>query len=97
MVEGATIFMERNETRANIIRRLKRIEGQLKGIQRMVDNEACCSDVLTQIAAVKAAVGKVGILIFENHARECMKSSLVGKSEDEAIDELMNIMSSFIK
>ncbi|SMB95653.1 DNA-binding transcriptional regulator, FrmR family [Desulfonispora thiosulfatigenes DSM 11270] len=81
----------------NIMNRLKRIEGQLKGIQRMLDNEACCVDVLIQIAAVKAAVNKVGTLIFENHAKECLTSSEDTRPKDEVIEDLMKVLISFIK
>jgi len=86
-----------NEEKQNILNRLKRIEGQIKGIQRMIDSEACCVDVLIQVAAVKAAVNKVGTLIFENHARDCLSSSLEQKSQDEIVNELMKVLTSFIK
>lgn len=63
----------------------------------MLENEASCVDVLTQTAAVKAAVNKVGTLIFENHAKECLASSVDTKSKDEAIENLMKVLISFIK
>lgn len=81
----------------NIMNRLKRIEGQLKGIQRMIENEAPCVDVLTQTAAVKAAINKVGTLIFQNHAKECLVSSADEKSKDDVIEDLMKVLISFIK
>lgn len=86
-----------SEEKQNILKRLRRIEGQLKGIQRMIENDTCCADVLVQIAAVKAAVNKVGTLIFENHAKECFTSSLENKSQDEVVKELMKVLTSFIK
>lgn len=81
----------------NIQRRLRRIEGQLQGIQRMIDKEACCVDVLVQIAAVKAAINKVGTLVFEQHAKECLLKSLDNKSQDDVVEELMKVLTSFIK
>jgi len=81
----------------NILKRLRRIEGQLKGIQKMIDSDACCVDVLIQIAAVKAAVNKAGTLIFENHAKECLTNSMDGKSREDVVKELMQVLTSFIK
>jgi len=81
----------------NIVKRLRRIEGQLKGIQKMIESDACCVDILIQIAAVKAAVNKAGTLIFENHAKECLTNSIEGKSQEEVVKELMKILTSFIR
>lgn len=77
--------------------RLKKIEGQVRGVQKMIDNDASCSDILIQIAAIKAAVNKVGTIIFENHAKECLKNSIAGYDESESVEELMKILSKFIK
>lgn len=84
---------------ATIKRRLKRIEGQLRGIQRMLDEDACCLDVLVQIAAVRAAISKVGIIIFENHTRKCLTQTLQGEDIDreKVLADLVNVMNNFIK
>jgi DNA-binding FrmR family transcriptional regulator len=55
-----------DEQKTKIINRLRRIEGQVKGIERMLDSEQCCSDILVQVAAVRSAINKVGSLIFES-------------------------------
>ncbi|MGI6225123.1 MAG: metal-sensitive transcriptional regulator [Peptococcales bacterium] len=81
----------------NILKRLRRIEGQVKGIQRMIESDACCTDILVQIAAVKAAVNKTGTLIFEHHANECLTNSLESKSQEDVVKELMKVLTSFIK
>lgn len=86
-----------NEEKQNILKRLRRIEGHLKGIQRMIESDVCCVDVLVQIAAVKAAVNKTGTLIFENHAKECLSNSLESKSQEDVVKELMQVLTSFIK
>jgi len=87
-----------NDEKSNILTRLRRIEGQLKGIQKMVERDACCVDVLIQIAAVKAAVNKAGTLIFENHANECLTNSVdSNKSQEDVVKELMQVLTSFIK
>ncbi|WP_420832942.1 metal-sensitive transcriptional regulator [Sporohalobacter salinus] len=79
-----------------LITRLKRIEGQVRGIQRMIDEEKYCVDVLTQIAAVKAALNKVGMTVLRNHTHGCVKQA-VAESEngEEIIDELMDVISKF--
>lgn len=84
--------------KAKLITRLKRIEGQVRGIQKMIESESSCSDILIQIAAVKAAVNKVGTIVFEHHANECFTKQLEKDEKDpKEIEELMKILSSFIK
>lgn len=86
----------RKKIKKDIQTRLRRIEGQVKGIERMLDNEACCRDVLVQIAAVRAAVNKAGALIFQNYAKDCVncKSDLIN---EEKIDELISTLVMFMK
>lgn len=83
----------------SIKRRLRRIEGQVKGIQRMLDHDACCMDLLIQISAVRAATAKVGMLIFENHVKGCLSEALTGdnKNQQDTLDELMKVMNNFVK
>ena len=52
-----------------LIKRLNRIEGQVKGIQKMVEEERYCIDILTQISAIRSAINKVGSIILENHIK----------------------------
>lgn len=88
---------DRNKSsKHNIMIRLKRIEGQVKGLQRMLDEEKCCSDILVQVAAVKAAINKVGILIFEEHSKTCLKDAL-SANNNEALDDLIGVLNRFIK
>jgi DNA-binding FrmR family transcriptional regulator len=81
----------------NLLKRLKRIEGQIKGIQRMIEDEKYCVDVLIQIAAVRAAINKVGLIIFENHTRGCVSSALESGDRDKVINELTNVLVKFVK
>jgi DNA-binding FrmR family transcriptional regulator len=80
-----------------LLKRLKRVEGQVKGIQKMIEEDRYCNDILIQIAAVRSAINKVGGLILENHLKGCIKTSLVNNPEEEVIDELINTMVKFIK
>ena len=56
----------------SVLNRLKRIEGQIRGIQRMLEEDKPCADVLDQIAAARTALHNAGVLIIANHARECL-------------------------
>lgn len=80
-----------------IIKRLRRIEGQVKGIQKMVDEEKHCGDILIQIAAVRAAMNSVGGLILEDYMKDCLKDYLEGHSGEEALDNLVGTMVKYAK
>lgn len=69
-------------------KRLRRIEGQVRGIQGMVEEDRYCIDVLTQISAVQAALDKVALGLMDEHARHCVLHAPEGKQEDRT-DELM--------
>ena len=60
--------------REEIDRRLKRVEGQIRGLQRMVEQERECEAVLTQLMAARAALDSVALMIVENHMKECLAS-----------------------
>ncbi|HHT51143.1 MAG TPA: metal-sensitive transcriptional regulator [Eubacteriaceae bacterium] len=79
-----------------LINRLKRIEGQVKGIQKMIENKKYCSDILIQITAARAALEKVGGIILEEHLKTCIKSA-VEENKEEKIDELISIMLKYMK
>lgn len=83
-----------------LIKRLRRIEGQVKGIQKMIENDKYCVDILIQIAAIRSAIDKVGGIMLKNHVNTCVKSSLENECEtkkDEIIEELINTMLKFMK
>lgn len=66
-----------------ILRRLKTIEGHLRGIIRMVEEDAYCIDVIRQVQAVEAALGKVNVQILEDHLNSCVITAVRGDSEAE--------------
>jgi DNA-binding FrmR family transcriptional regulator len=76
------------------LRRLKNIEGQVRGLHRMVDEEKYCVDILTQISAVRAALHSVGMLILRRHVETCVSNAIEtgGTERTEIIDELMNVL-----
>jgi CsoR family transcriptional regulator, copper-sensing transcriptional repressor len=90
--------MLHGESKEQVQRRLQRIAGQVAGIQRMVDGERYCVDVLLQIAAVQAALGQVGKLVLGSHVDTCVAEAIAGGDQQEArgkVDELMQVFSRF--
>jgi CsoR family transcriptional regulator, copper-sensing transcriptional repressor len=75
-------------TKEQLNRRLKRIEGQVRGIQRMVDEDRYCIDVLTQISAIQAALDKVALGLLDDHAAHCVLGAAEGERAEKT-DELM--------
>lgn len=74
--------------KAAVVARLRRIEGQLRGIQRMVEEERYCIDVLTQTSAVKAAVDQVSLLLLNDHVSNCVADAIRHGDSDAKIREL---------
>jgi DNA-binding FrmR family transcriptional regulator len=69
--------------------RLRRIEGQVRGLQRMVDEDTYCIDVLTQLNSVNAALRAVGMGLLDAHVRHCVRESIEQGQGDEKVEELM--------
>lgn len=88
-------IVTRNKT--DLQERLKKIEGQVRGIQRMIEEDRYCVDILVQIAAIKAALNKVGLLLLEDHTRGCVANAIKHDQGDEAIEELIGVLAKFIK
>jgi DNA-binding FrmR family transcriptional regulator len=69
--------------------RLRRIEGQVRGLQRMVEEDAYCIDILTQLSSVQAALRAVGMGLLDDHVRHCVRESIEQGSGEAKIEELM--------
>ena len=69
--------------------RLRRIEGQVRGLQRMVDEDTYCIDILTQLNSVNAALRAVGMGLLDAHVRHCVRESIEQGEGDEKVEELM--------
>ncbi|PWA08871.1 transcriptional regulator [Pueribacillus theae] len=80
-----------------LINRLKRIEGQVRGIQNMIENDRYCVDILTQISAINAAMNKVGLHLLEKHTQHCVADAIKEGDEEAAIQELMDVFKRFSK
>jgi DNA-binding FrmR family transcriptional regulator len=79
--------------------RLRRIEGQVRGLQRMVEEDAYCVDILTQVAAVQTALEQVAVNVLDSHVRHCVADAVAGDgpAADEKLDELMAAVRRFAK
>lgn len=82
----------------DILLRLKRIEGQLRGLQRMVDEEVPCADILTQVAAVTAAIKKAGMVIVKTYMEECLNKTQkeAGVKQAETLKDFQKAVSRYI-
>lgn len=86
--------MKRNKEAT--IKRLNRVEGQVRGVSRMIEEERYCIDILQQMQAIKSALGKVEDLILKDHAETCIESALTSGDEKEQrkkFHELIELMS----
>ncbi len=80
-----------------INKRLRRIEGQVRGIQKMVNEDKSCEDILIQIGAIKAALHKTGQLILEGHMHHCVLDGIRDGDEEETIKSLISALNQFSK
>ena len=78
-----------------LLKRLSRIEGQVRGVSRMVEEERYCIDVLTQISAIEAALDKVALGLIDEHTRHCVVEA-EGGERSEKVDELMAALGRFV-
>jgi CsoR family transcriptional regulator, copper-sensing transcriptional repressor len=89
-----------DETRTKAQARLKRIAGQVSGIQRMLDDDRYCVDVLVQVAAVQAALLETGRVILSGHVENCLTDAIRSRDPRERrkkLDELMSLFSRFMR
>lgn len=81
-----------------LLARLRRAEGQLAGIGRMIEEDKPCVDTLTQISAIQGALGKIGELVLSEHIESCVADAIQHGDEDQrqaAIDDLMDVFSRY--
>jgi DNA-binding FrmR family transcriptional regulator len=84
--------------RDEILSRLRKIEGQIRGIQRMVSEDTYCVDILTQISAVVSGVEKVALRILSEHMRGCVADAVRSTDDaDEKIDEVVKVVERFLQ
>jgi CsoR family transcriptional regulator, copper-sensing transcriptional repressor len=85
------------DSKEDILKRLRRIEGQVRGIHRMIEEDQNCTDILTQVAAVRAAINRAGGLILQKHSMACIQKAASAEDKNLAFSELARTMQSFMK
>ncbi len=81
-----------DERKGNIRGRLKRLRGQIDGLERMLDANRPCVDILTQVAAAQQALRGVGKLVVRNYLERCASTAIKSGQQEEVFDELMDII-----
>lgn len=80
----------------SLINRLSRIEGQVRGVKRMVEQDAYCTDILIQVSAINAALNSFNKVLLSNHIRTCVAKD-IRDGKDETIDELVDTLQKLMK
>ena len=80
-----------------LLKRLNKIQGQTRGVTKMVEEDRYCVDVLTQIAAIQAALDAVALQLLESHTNGCVRSAIRSGDGDAAVDELMGLVKRFAR
>jgi len=81
----------------SLLNRLNRIEGQVRGIKKMVENDVYCTDILTQVSAIQSALNAFNKELLTNHIKTCVVNDIKNGKEDEIIDELMITLKKIMK
>lgn len=99
--------MKRSETRVTptvhradkqkLLKRLKRVEGQVRGIARMIEADRYCVDVLTQVAAVRSALDAMALQMLRDHTHGCVQGAIRSGRGEAAIDELLAVVEKFAR
>ncbi len=89
MIDGKT----QNET----LTRLKKIEGQIKGVEKMIESKKYCIDIINQIRAVRGALDVLALQVMRNHINSCVSEAIRKGSNNSTVDELMETIYRFVK
>ena len=81
-----------SKDKAGLVRRLSRMEGQVRGIARMIEREEYCVDILQQTAALRAAVDAVSVLVLEDHVQGCVRTAAERGEADQYVDEVIDVV-----
>lgn len=92
---GKRKHREEKELR-DLVNRLSRIEGQIRGIKKMVEEDAYCTDILTQVSAAQAALNAFNKILLKNHIKTCVVED-IQNGKEEVIDELTDILQKLMK
>lgn len=86
-----------DDEKDKVQKRLRRIEGQVRGVQKMVEEDRYCVDILIQISAIQSALKNVGYEVTERHMKHCVADAIDKGEGDDSIEELMAVLKQFSK
>ncbi len=95
MAEGPGTESRYRRDNTALLQRLRKIEGQVRGVQRMVEEDRYCVDVLVQLAAIRSAVSAVGHSLLDTHVRGCVAAALQSGDGERAVTELLEVIAQF--
>ncbi len=81
----------------NVIKRLNRIAGQVNGLKGMIEEDRDCSEIIIQLAAVRSALGQLGILMVEGHMQECVTEAMKKGKSEQLIESFKKVMKQMMK
>ena len=81
-----------SKDKSQLIRRLSRMEGQVRGVARMIEREENCVDILQQTAALRAAVDALSIVLLEDHVQGCVRTAAARGEADRYVDEVIDVV-----
>jgi len=90
-------LVNNESVKKSVINRLKTVKGHIAGIEKMVEEGKCCDDVLLQIAAVKASIHKVGLLIVEENVMDCLTSEDGETVDKERLENIIKTLVKYVK
>ena len=87
---------QQEKEKKDLMNRLKRIEGQVRGIENMLEKDAYCTDILVQVAAVNAALNSFNKVLLTNHIKTCVTND-IREGREETVDELVTVLQKLMK
>ncbi len=95
--EGHRTKMRSEEEHKKLMNRLKRIEGQVRGVEKMLDENAYCPEIMVQISAINSAINSFNKELLASHMKSCVVEDIQAGKGDEAIDELAALLQKVMK
>lgn len=80
-----------------LLKRLNRVEGQVRGVAKMIEDDRYCIDILTQISAIRSALDAAAMQLLEDHTRGCVRSAIQSGKGDAAVEELLKVVGKFAR
>jgi DNA-binding FrmR family transcriptional regulator len=89
--------MVNDDTKEMLRPRIKRVIGQIEGVEKMIEEERYCIDIINQVNAVRRALEQVALIVMKRHMESCLTEAIKGKKGQEKIDEIVNSIDAFIR